>query len=822
MSGVMIAQVAVEQTVFHFDKPFDYYVPLELADKILPGIRVEVPFGRGNTKKQGIVIRTITASSIEKVKPILRVLDKEIFLSDEMLKLGEFISEHTFSPLYESLKPMLPPGSNYRIITKYRAKSGISFDDEDFPKLNDDETAILKMLIDSHGTVDKDRLLKICGLSSDSNILDRLVKLGLLERIFDRKRSVKDATVRMTRLTDEFLSSEKEIKLTPKQKSVVDFLMEVDAASTKEISYFTGVTPAVINALTQKGITEFFDEEILRNPYREKCTVTDTAEIKLSNDQQIAFDSMMQKYRSGEANATLLYGVTGSGKTSVYLKLIDEVLADGKQIIVMVPEISLTAQTLNIFHSRYGSKVAVFHSGLSLGQRLDEWKRVKQGEASIAVGTRSAIFAPFDNLGLIIMDEEQEASYKSESSPKFHARDAAKFRAAYNKALLVMVSATPSINSYSFAKSKKYSLCELESRYGENQLPQVIALDMREESLAENSEIISERLLDMLRENLEKKEQSILLLNRRGYNTYLSCRSCGEVITCPHCSISMTYHIANNRLMCHYCGYSQEYNNECPSCHKPHMRYSGIGTQKAEEELEKLLPDARIMRMDTDTTSTRFAHDEHFKDFSQGKYDIMLGTQMVAKGFDFPNVTLVGVLNADNAMYSGDYRGMEQTFSLLTQVVGRAGRGGKKGRAVIQTFSPEMPVIELAAKQDYKEFYKSEIDKRKLLIYPPYCELCVIGFVSTAEDRAKLAAKLFYNKLTGHLCDDYRGTKMILLGPAPAAISKISGKYRYFLTVKCHNNKNTRELIRQTIRELSFEKSLNSVTVTADFNPYYY
>lgn len=822
MSGVMIAQVAVEQTAFHFDKLFDYYVPINLADNVLPGVRVEIPFGRGNAKRQGIVVRIITASSIDKVKPILRVLDDKPLLSDEMLKLGEFIAEHTFSPLYDSLKPMLPPGSNYRTVITYKAKDGVSLDDPEVANLPKEQLALVTMLINSHGTVERERLLKIAGLESDSNLPDRLCKLGFLERSLDRKRSVKDATVRMARLTDEYLNGDTEIKLTSKQQSVVNFLTEVETASTKEISYFTGVTPAVINTLAAKGIAEFFDEEVLRNPYRESCTVTDKRDIVLNDEQQAAFDGMMQKYRLGQGGAALLYGVTGSGKTSVYLKLIDEMLAGDKQVIVMVPEISLTAQTLNIFHSRYGSKVAVFHSGLSLGQRLDEWKRVRYGEAQIAVGTRSAVFAPFDRLGLIVMDEEQETSYKSESAPKFHARDAARFRAAYNKALLVMVSATPSINSYSLAKSGKYMLCELTSRYGESILPKVIPLDMREEPPAEGSEILSQKLLDMLRQNLQKGEQSILLLNRRGYNTYLSCRSCGEVVTCPNCSISMTYHIANNRLMCHYCGYSQEYKNECPSCHKPHMRYSGIGTQKAEEELQSFLPEARIMRMDTDTTATRFAHDENFRDFADGKYDIMLGTQMVAKGFDFPNVTLVGVLNADNAMYSADYRGMEQTFSLLTQVVGRAGRGQKEGKAVIQTFSPEMPVIELAARQDYKAFYQSEIEKRKLLIYPPYCDLCVIGFISQSKERAELASRLFFNTLTEQLCSDGKNIKMILLGPAPAAVSKIAGKYRYFLTAKCHNNKNTRDLMRRIIREMSVKRSLNGVTVTADFNPYYY
>jgi primosomal protein N' (replication factor Y) len=820
MSGVKIAQVAVEQTAYHFDKPFDYYLPLDIVDRVKIGQRVMVPFGRGNTKRQGIVLDILDGSDIEKLKPIVDVLDDEPLLNDEMLMLGKFISDHTFSPLFDSYKVLLPAGTTMRIITKYQAKEDLNPDNPSLNSLSEKEREAVLILINSRGLVARDKLLKILDLPQDSTLPEKLVKAGFLTKTADAKRKVNDPTIKMATLTDEYLSGEILDKITEKQKKVVDLLTEIGTASTKEISYFTGVTTAVISALERKNVIAFFDEEICRNTYSDRQIITDTAEIELTKEQNSAYENMLKNYNSGKSTTTLLYGITGSGKTKVYMKLIDKVMADNKGAILLIPEISLTPQTLDIFHKRYGSKVAVFHSALSLGQRLDEWKRVKRGEATLAIGTRSAIFAPIDNLGIVIIDEEQEATYKSESTPRFDAKDIAKFRAGYHKSLLVLGSATPSVTTYALAKNNKYNICELENRYKGAKLPDVITLDMCEEETVSQGSIISEKLYDMLKVNLEEGNQSILLLNRRGYNTFVSCRSCGEVITCPNCSISMTYHSANNRLMCHYCGHSIPFSNECPKCHQNHIRYSGVGTQKVEEELKNLLPDAKILRMDADTTTTRLSHDKKFTAFKNREYDIMLGTQMIAKGLNFPDVTLVGVLNADNSLFNSDYRSGEQTFSLLTQVIGRAGRGAKKGKAVIQTFNPENTVIELAEKQDYKAFYDLEISKRKLLIYPPYCDLCVIGFVSSREDKAKGASEKFFKLLKNKITREQR--KMILLGPAPASITKISNKYRYLLTIKCYNNKETRKLITETIKTLSADKYLNSVTLTADFNPYYY
>ncbi len=506
----------------------------------------------------------------------------------------------------------------------------------------------------------------------------------------------------------------------------------------------------------------------------------------------------------------MLYGVTGSGKTQVYLKLIDALLPTGKGILVMVPEISLTPQTLHLFYSRYGNKVAVFHSALSQGERLDEWKRVNQGEAQIVVGTRSAVFAPFSELGLIIMDEEQEHTYQSEQSPRYHARDVAKFRCAKDKALLVLASATPSFESYTAALSGRYDYYELKNRYGTAKLPEVTIVDLCKERRNGNTSQISKALYTALAENLKKGQQSILLLNRRGYQTFAECTSCGAVATCPNCSISLTYHRANRRLMCHYCGYSIPFTKHCSSCGQEEVRYTGSGTQKVEEELQELFPTASLLRMDTDTTMQKYAYDEKWTAFQQGEYDIMIGTQMVAKGLDFEKVTLVGVLNADKELYNDDYKSLERTFDLITQVVGRAGRGQYAGKAIIQTLNPENEVIRLAAKQDYKAFYQPEITIRKAMAYPPFCTLVSVAFQGKQAEKVQHASA-FFLELLKEKTEAFPEAKLIALGPMEERVFKLNGKYRYRLLIKCKNNRSFRSLLSSLLLDFSKTKKSNGV-----------
>lgn len=811
MRSAVVAHIAVDRTAYHFDKPYDYIVPASLVAGAQPGCRVMVPFGTGNRKRQGIILSMGETTELEKIKPIVSVLDKEPVLSAEMLKLVAWIKEHTFCTWYDAVKLVLPAGINMRIVASYCMVEGVDIDS--VTDLTADEQTILQIIYKSRGTVERERLLEVVGLSEDSKLPDKLVERGLLNRTDEAVRKVGDATVKMVRLAELEGAMP---KLTPKQKAVVDFLEQTYTASVKEICYFAGVTQAVITSLDKKGIVELFDNVVYRTPT--STYNTEVKNITLNDEQNAAYEKFYNMMTAGQGGAGLLYGVTGSGKTQVFLKLVDEAVKLKKGVIVMVPEISLTPQTLALFNSRYSDRVAVFHSAMSLGQRMDEWRRVKNGEADVAIGTRSAIFAPFDNLGLIIIDEEQEHTYKSESTPRFHAREVARFRAAYNKALLVLASATPSLETFSAAENKRYELCRLDKRYGSAKLPQVHTVDMRDEAKLGNLSPISRFLQDKLQETLDKGEQAILLLNRRGHNTIVTCSGCGNVKTCPNCSISLTYHSANGRLMCHYCGYSEEFTEKCSECGSDRIKYSGFGTQRAEQELGILFENARILRMDADSTMARNSYEQKLSAFAKGEYDIMLGTQMVAKGLDFSKVTLVGVLNADGSLYSEDFRSYERTFSLLTQVVGRSGRGDKEGIAVVQTVSPENEIIALAAAQDYDGFYQQEIGMRKAMVYPPYCSMCLVGFVGDTASETRDAA-MRYLEMLRIASNNSPELKMIVLGPSVATIPKVSGKYRYRIIIKVKNNQIFRDVTADLLKRFMKDPQNRNVTVFADINP---
>ena len=675
-------------------------------------------------------------------------------------------------------------------------------------------------------------LKEIKAVDKNASVLDReMVELALWlkERCFcttyDCLRQmlprgidkVGSKSEKMMRLADE--NADIAQKLTPKQQSVVNLLADVGAAEVNEICEFCSVGKSVLDNLVKYGICEYYKKEVFRNPYGNADSLVDRKDIVLSAEQEKAFLTYSDMLKNGGGTG-LLYGVTGSGKTQVYLKLIDEAVDLGKDVIVMVPEISLTPQALSIFHKRYGKKVAVFHSGLSLGERNDEYKRADCGEAKIVIGTRSAVFAPLHNLGLIVIDEEQEHTYKSERTPKYNAADAANFRCKYNKALLLLTSATPSVESYSAAVNGKYKLWELNERYGNSTLPQVITVDMKAEIKGGNKTPVSNTLKNLLEETLEKKKQAILLINRRGYNTFIACNDCGHVITCPNCSISLTYHSYNNSLMCHYCGYSKPLDNVCTECGSKNIRYSGYGTQRIEDEIERLFPQARIIRMDADTTSAKFSHQRIFDAFSNGDYDILIGTQMVAKGLDFPNVELVGVVNADNSLYDENYTANERSFDLITQVVGRSGRRNASGKAVIQTINPNNEIIEFASRQDYKAFYDSEINLRKLLTYPPFCDIYSVSFTSEDENKSALCAKEFFDIFVELNKTEYKNEKFIVLGPSPAKISKISNNYRHRLAIKCKNSKSVRRMLNDILQKIAKMKEYKEVTVGIDLNPY--
>ena len=812
MKDLTVAKIAVENTAYSFDMLFDYSVPDSLCNEVCAGMRVLVPFGTSSKKRVGIVFSVNKVENCDKkLKKVDSILDDEPLLTYEMLKTANFVRERCFCTYFEACKMFLPLGFSMSVSVLYAVNN------EFFGEITDDkEKTIFNYLKDKNSYVKSETISKSCSLTKIDDILDSMVSKGILLRNVDAQRKTGDATVKMVRLKIDANDDLSDFgKITAKQKEVIKVLTDVGMASVKEICYFTGFTSAVVSALESKGIVEVFDSEVYRSSYSD-IDEPECEGIVLSEEQNNAFERLLSLYNDNNAKGALLYGVTGSGKTQVYLKLIDEALKDDKGIIVMIPEISLTPQLLSIFYERYGNKVAVFHSALSLGQRLDEWKRIKRGEAKIVVGTRSAVFAPFDKIGLIIIDEEQEHTYKSEMTPRYHARDVASYRIGCHNGLLLLASATPSIDSYTKAVNGSISLLKLENRYGNAVLPIVETIDTTYQSdmVLEN---VSKKLADEIKTTINDGKQCILLLNRRGYNTYVSCTECGTVATCPNCSISMTYHIKNGRLMCHYCGYSVPYTKKCNNCNNDTLKFVGAGTQKLEEELKLVVPDAKILRMDTDTTNSRYSYEENFNSFSKGEYDILVGTQMVAKGLNFENVTLVGVLSVDQMLYNDDYKSGERAFDLITQVVGRSGRGKSPGKAYIQTAFAESDIICLAKEQDYKSFYDIEINMRKQMVYPPFCDICVIGFSGEKDYSVNVASNEFLIALKTLHAEQYSDLKIIVLGPVAPRVSKVGGKFRSRIIIKCRNDKRFREMISNLLKK--FDKLKKNVSVYVDINP---
>ena len=602
------------------------------------------------------------------------------------------------------------------------------------------------------------------------------------------------------------------------QRAVLEYLMNIGSADYDLVRELPGVSASNISALSEKGIITVTSTETMRNPYAEYAKVRDTSEIFLTRAQGAAYEKIENLYLEDAPRAVLLHGVTGSGKTKVIMKAIDKVIADKKSVIMMVPEIALTPQTVSIFCRRYGERVAVIHSSLSQGERLDAWRRIREGEVDLVIGTRSAVFAPLPNLGMIVIDEEHEHTYKSESDPKYHARDVASYRCGKNNALMLLASATPSVESFYKANEGKYTLIQIKERYGGVKLPDAVIVDMREEIRLGNTTPISERLLESLSATKERDEQAILFLNRRGYNSQISCKNCGDVITCPRCSVSLTYHTGKGggKLLCHLCGHTEQPPKICPSCSSDNISFLGYGTQKVEGEIGKYLPNVTVMRMDADTTSGKLAYDRMLEDFRMQKADVLLGTQMVAKGHDFPKVTLVGAVLADTSLYVSDFRAAERTFSLLTQVIGRAGRAKDGGTAVIQTYSPQNEIIRLACKQDYDKFYEGEIALRRELSYPPFCDMVSLTVVSESEHELFAAAKKLSDLIIGKLKDEYAGLPFTVFGPFEAQVYKINEKYRMKMVVKCRLSSKTRKLFRELLSEFSLNRK---VTLAIDLNP---
>ncbi len=805
------------------DKPYTYSVPDHLDAEVKPGVFVTLPFGGGNRRHVALVTaREDRDPAIGAVKPILALSTSHAALTADMLALAEFLCEQTLCTMGEAVRAMLPAGVLGGLCAHYRVTDKPV---GDVRRLSTEE-AFLYAHLAQNGECSEDALRARFGAGTEE-MLDHLVRLKLVARELVQKNAsgAKEIVTFSLAATREhveaILSGAVKGRMGEKQRLALSLLLEGD--KTAEQLREAGCTKAQTDALLQKELIARRTERQYRDLEFVARADERRVEHPLSDEQKTVLTEIERLATDGEGHAILLHGVTGSGKTFVMLKAIDGMLARGRGVIVLLPEIALTPQSLSIFCTRYGNRVAVMHSGLSQGERLDAYARVASGEADVVVGTRSAVFAPVKSLGLIVMDEEHEHTYKSDMNPKYHARDVARFRVAQGKALLLLCSATPSMESYQRAKSGRYTLLTLKNRPAGSVLPAVTVADMRLEPGAGNLSPLGSELAAALSQNLADGNQSILFLNRRGYNHVVSCRSCGKPVTCPACSVSMTYHTRRGtydegELICHLCGRRQPLPKECPSCKSEHLARLGYGTQRVEQELGELLKDGKTLRMDTDTTATRHAYEELLGAFRRREADVLLGTQMVTKGHDFPAVTLVGVLMADTSLYLDDYRAAERTFSMLTQVVGRAGRAGKAGKAIIQTCNPDHDVIRLACKQDYEAFYEREIRLRQLLVFPPFCDIALLTLSHKNEQTLFAGAKMLTEQLKAAIEGEYNDVKILAFGPFEAPIYRAEGRYRMRIVIKCRLQKRTRALFRAILAQFQ-QSGAGLPQLSIDFNP---
>ena len=816
METADMVKVAVSAAPYSIDKPYSYLVPDALAAAAVPGVRVMVPFGRGNKESEGLILARVQEPKLPGSKALRQILDSEPVLDKAGIDLALWMRGRYFCTVFEAVKTILPAGLWYGL----REIWSLAMEPEAARSAAvgiPGAWQVLDLLEKQGGKADIRVLRDALGDGAEKP-LKAMKKAEILTCETDAKRKIADKSHRMVELAvnteDAYALTEPKRRSAPARYEVVNFLATAGRTPAAEVSYYTGASSRTLKTMEKAGLIAFSEEEELRVPSLDD--VEPGPEIVLNEEQQRAFEEILGRVQAAKPSVTLLHGVTGSGKTQVYLRLVQETLALGKTAMVLVPEIVLTPQMMRKFSSYFGSRVAMLHSSLKMTERYDQWKRIRRGEVDVVLGTRSALFAPLKNLGLIIMDEEQEGSYQSENVPRYDAREVAKYLCVREKAALVFGSATPTVETAWAVEQGSYQKALLRRRYNENALPEVLIADLRQEILNGNPGLISTPLRQELKKNLAAGEQSILFLNRRGSSRMLLCGECGYVPQCPRCSTAMTYHSANGRLMCHYCGHSEPAADTCPEC-GGWMKHVGVGTQKVEEELRELFPEAGILRMDADTTAG--GHEEILQTFERERVPILLGTQMVAKGLDFENVTLVGVLSADISLYVDNYRAAERTFSLLTQVVGRAGRGGKTGRAVIQTYTPGNDVIRCAARQDYDAFYESEIRMRRLRRYPPFADLFTVTVSGTEEGRV-LRAAVSVRETLRQLCrrPELAAGEPEVLGPAPAPVVKVNNRFRYRCTLVGKNDKATREMLAWLQKDFAKDSANRGMNLFVDHN----
>ncbi|CAK6472253.1 primosomal protein N' [Peribacillus simplex] len=797
-----IASVIVDVPAKQTDREFDYRIPEKWNQVIKPGMRVIVPFGPRMV--QGFVTGLKAKSDFAKLRFIKEPMDLEPILNDELLQLGDWLTNEAMCFKISALQAMLPAAMK----AKY----------EKVIKVVDDKKDQLPPSIQNLFGKNDSLSWKDVIEGENASLVQKEMQNGNLELEYNVKNRLNKKTVRVIKS----LLSPMELKEmasaisshAKKQQELLHYFIEhQEPIPLKDLLELMNTSSGTVKSLVSKGALAEMDQEIYRDPY-ENRVFEKSIPFTLTAEQTAALKPIQEKIHHDEHDVFLLYGVTGSGKTEVYLQAIASVIEKGKEAIMLVPEISLTPQTVKRFKERFGEQVAVMHSGLSVGEKYDEWRKIHRKEVKVVVGARSAVFAPFENLGLVIIDEEHESSYKQEETPRYHARDVAIERAKSYGCPVILGSATPTLESFARAKKNVYKLLTLSQRMNKNALPAVDIVDMREELRTGNRSMFSELLFTKLKDRLDKGEQTVLMLNKRGHSSFVMCRSCGLVINCPNCDISLTYHRFNDIMKCHYCGFEEGMPSVCPECESEHIRFFGTGTQKVEEELAKILPEARVIRMDVDTTSKKGSHERLLNAFGEGKADILLGTQMIAKGLDFPNITLVGVLSADTMLHLPDFRSSEKTFQLLTQVSGRAGRHQLPGEVVIQTYTPEHYSIELSALQDYDAFYEREMYLRRQSHYPPYYYVVLITV--SHEDLMKTVSVT--EKITNYL-----GSRLnrdsVVLGPVASPISRINNRYRYQCLIKYKREPDLNQHLRTLLEHYQKETAQNHLQISIDLNP---
>lgn len=799
----MIVEVIVDVSAYPIDRPFDYMVPEQLESLVERGSRVHVPFG--NRKVQGFItnIKDQTDLDSSKLKEIQSIIDVEPVVTEELLQLSKWLTNKTLCYEIDALQVMLPAAlrASYKKNIKLTNPSAL---DEEFLALFGKKETVSYEVIEKAGYL---RQMKK-HLTQGNVQLETIIKQHAKAKVIAKYRVIADKQSMQNQLQNL-------IKNATKQKELIEWLLiqEQHSFTMEELKESANTTSSTVKALIEKNILELETEEV----YREITTLEyhdKDQRFQLTDEQKSALEKINNAQNNAESTTFLLHGITGSGKTEIYLNAIENAILKGKQAIMLVPEISLTPQMTRRFKLRFGDQVAVMHSGLSTGEKYDEWRKIWRGEVKVVVGARSAIFAPFKDLGIIILDEEHESTYKQEDNPRYHARDVAIWRSEFHQCPVILGSATPSLESYARASKGVYSLLTLKMRAKEQALPAVHAVDMRAELKNGNRSMFSVELADAVKEKLEKKEQVVLFLNKRGFSSFVLCRDCGTVVECKQCDISLTYHRAGERLKCHYCGHEEPVPTKCPECASEHIRFFGTGTQKVEEEIAKLFPAARVIRMDVDTTRTKGSHERILKQFGDGEADILLGTQMIAKGLDFPNITLVGVLNADTTLHLADFRAAEKTFQLMTQVSGRAGRHDKEGKVYIQTYTPEHYAIEMSKAQLYEPFYQKEMIVRKQYEYPPFYYLTLVQITHENVLLASEYAKLATDWLSANLSD-----QTMVVGPTASAISKIQNRYRYQCLIKYKKEPLLIEKLQQLIKIYRTEWMKKGIILSIDLDP---